>query len=786
MKNKELIILFLAFLIIIYPLEEVLAFGWNDIKNKWNEFTNWIGNFGRKVADSIKGLGDCLNNFVFCGTSLFIYAITWVIHHFLWTINLGLLAPITDLVSKLNPFEGINNPKIASKLPVVVIWDILKNFAYIFLVFSALAAGYEWLLGDDASAKRLIFNIIVVALIISFTFVLVAESFLVIKKIEDGIIGDVIGNVKEKGIGNVKKEGIGTFFVSSLWQQNPFDIIRDITKVIDDQNSGFRYLFEAMGYVFIIVFDMITFIILLFLIFLFIARYIIMIFLAGTSSVAVATLTFPEFKGALGQIMSGFRVFDTWLDYFVRWLLVVTIFVFLIILGNILKENTLEQLSNLGLPVSTSTTSYVPPENNFAQIISINILNAATSSPNANPNQNNKGVDPLLKLVQFVVLFLLLISWYLISIIIANRISRSLGTLAKGIATAILLALGGVAGKLLLTATQGTIGGVLSNIGKKIEEGVGVGGRFGWRSWVGQKIGRPIKETGEEMIKKRYGLETEAIKTRISNIDEQLRKTTDPGQIQKLTSQLYQLVQQYKGNDYVLKSINESIKRMSPYSASKILASDENLRALGSSDVPQETREAVIGLVDKLRKGDLKKMAGEARWMSTLREISPDVTHTFIEKISKEFKETDVLDIISKDEIRGFISKLEKDDNLRKTLNNVSKGFINALLERNIEQISNAMASWDKDIWTPENTEKINNVLKSQLSEDEIKASILETIRKTENRSAMIRGALREAAGGPLRTILGRLTDKERDELKKLLTPQDQATLEAIRGVIIP
>jgi hypothetical protein len=96
------------------------------------------------------------------------------------------------------------------------------------------------------------------------------------------------------------------------------------------------------------------------------------------------------------------------------------------------------------------------------------------------------------------------------------------------------------------------------------------------------------------------------------------------------------------------------------------------------------------------------------------------------------------------------------------------------------------MASWDKDIWVPENTEKINNVLRSRLSEDEIKASILETIRKTENRSAMIRGALREAPGGPLRTILGRLTDKERDELKKLLTPQDQVTLEAIRGVIIP
>jgi glycogen synthase len=95
------------------------------------------------------------------------------------------------------------------------------------------------------------------------------------------------------------------------------------------------------------------------------------------------------------------------------------------------------------------------------------------------------------------------------------------------------------------------------------------------------------------------------------------------------------------------------------------------------------------------------------------------------------------------------------------------------------------MASWDKDVWTPENTEKINNVLRSQLSEDEIKASILETIRKTENRSAIIRGALKEGSDGLLRTTLGRLTDKEREELKKLLTPQDQATIEAVRSSII-
>jgi hypothetical protein len=724
MKNKNLIILFLVFLILISPLERVYALAPIAIiagASIIGVIGAWLG--GKAALDWMKEK-------VVQGIAGIIWLFTQFFHRLLWWINNTLLAQTVNAISQLNPFVGRDGRDTTS--PVAVIWNIIKSFAYILLVFSALAAGYEWLMGDDASAKRLIFNIIGVALIISFTYVLVKEAFLVVDGLEKGLSG---GNSKQ----------IGTIISASLWQGNPFEVVEKIAEGVGSGGNEevVRYLAETIGYIFIIALDMIIFIILIVTLFLFVARYVIFIFLAGTSSLAAASLTLPQLQkgGALGSIMSEFRFAGTWLEYFVKWLLIIPIFVILVLLGNILKENV------------------------FVQIMGAGSLNKISFD-------------------EYIILFILLIGWYLFAIRITVKLSGAVGAFAKGIATALLLTVGGIAAKGVITATQGTVGGILKKTGRGIEERVGMGGIFGWRSWVGQKIGKPVREIGEKMIERRYGFEAEGVKGKIAKIDEQLRTTTDEKQIQNLTSQISQLVQQYKGNDYVLKSINESIKKMSPYSASKILASAENLKAFASPDVPQETREAVIGLVDKLRRGDLRKMAGDTVWLSALKEISPDVADAFVDKIGKDLKETDGLEIISKDEVRKLIPQLP--ENLRKTLNSVTKGFINALLEKNIEQISNAMASWDENVWVPENTEKINNILRSQLSEDEMKISILETIRKTENRSAIIRGALREAPGGPLRTILGRLTDKERDELKKLLTPQDQATFEAIRGVIIP
>jgi len=407
MKNKKLIILFLVFLVLILPLERVYASLWDSIKKGVSGFFNWIGGV-------IKSVTECIGNPIFCGLSLFIYLITWVFHQILYFLNLHIFAPLVDKASQINPFATSTKEAVS---PAEATWNILKSYGFIILVFSALAAAYEWLIGDDASAKRLIFNIIVVALIISFTFVLIEEAFKVVRSFE-------------KGITNNQSEKIGTIMAASLWQKNPFKEIDEIAATINERGTTFKYLTESILYIFIIVFDMGMFIILIVALVLFIARYFYILALTAVSSIAVASATFPEFKGSLARVFSNLRFTSEWFANLVKWLLVVPIFVTLVLLCNITKENILAQIG----------------EGDF---------------------------------MQFIMLFLGFTVCYAGSLKVAVSLGGFAAAWAKGIATAFLLAIGGATAKGILGATQGTVGEILKKAGGKIEEKVGVGGVLG-------------------------------------------------------------------------------------------------------------------------------------------------------------------------------------------------------------------------------------------------------------------------------------------------------------------
>jgi hypothetical protein len=705
MKNKKLIILFFVLLTLIYPLEKVYA------QSIFDRIKDAVGKFFENVKNTLVGIKECLGDPVFCAISIIVYAITWLFHQVLWFFNTLIFAPLVNFASQLNPFFNTG-----AGSPAFLVWSILVSYGYIILVFSALSAAFDWLFGQDATALRKIFIIILVALIINFTFVLIEEAFKVIQSIESGITNNQAGQ-------------IGSIMAASLWQKDPFQEIAQISERINDKNTTFKHLTQAVLYIFIVVFDMGMLIILVVALSLFIARYFYILALTAVSPIAVAVATLPEFRAIPGlrEFLAGFRFTSEWFGMLVRWLLVAPIFVILVILCNITKENILAQVSAGDL-------------------------------------------------MQFIMLFLGFTICYAGSIKVAVSLGGFVAAWAKGIAAGVLLGIGGLAAKGLFTLSQGAVGNILAQAGGKIEEKVGVGGTLGWRTWVGQKIGKGLRERGEKMIKRRYGLEAEAVKGTIGGIDEQLRRITDPAQIQNLTSQLAQLVQRYKGNDYILASVNEAIRGMSPYSASKILASVENLRALASPDVPQETREAIIGLVEKLRKGDLKRMAGEAEWLRALGEISPDVADVFLDRFSKEFKETDGLEIISK----VGISQLP--ENFRRTIDSITKGFIQALSERNIENISNAIASWEESVLLqPEITEKLKQLFVTAPFTDKEKINIiLEAIKKSKNREAFVIAASREKMGGFLRKMFASLTDEEIRNLENLLREEYRDTLDTI------
>jgi chorismate mutase len=292
------------------------------------------------------------------------------------------------------------------------------------------------------------------------------------------------------------------------------------------------------------------------------------------------------------------------------------------------------------------------------------------------------------------------------------KVAVSLGGIAaawaKGIATTFLFTVGGALAGGLLYAGRGKAGQIMAGIGKAIEERVGIGGIGGWRSLVSQRFGRAIRERGERLIKERYEADAEAAKLRVESINKQLERTTNPAQIANLTSQLNRLIQQFRGNDYVLKNINESIRNMSSKSAAKILTQQPFLQMMTDPQTSQETKEAIAGLIRKVSVEDAGRLASNQAFLqATASQQSPEeiqkATAELIRKVSA--KNADAListqtflqtaagqqaPEVIREATAELIDKLRKsnfktrmnDTNWVQNLQNLSQEFINAVAER--------------------------------------------------------------------------------------------------------
>lgn len=720
MKSKKIIVLFLIFLILILPLEQVhaiaiipIALGLIGTATLLGRL-GLLGKVGDKIADTVLGIVNFLLGLLF-----------GIIYSFLWLLT-ELLVFLINSFSGLDPFYEFTKDGEKFQSPAAIVWNVIKGLAYIILVFSALAAAYEWLFGDDVLAKRRIFNIILVALIISFTFAIIKEIFLIVRSFEKGLTGVTFEGQKGKGIGDLMQD--------TLWQENPLSLMTDIT-----QEKGVKDMARVVGYIFAIVMQMLILIILAITLALFVARYIMIIFLTGTSPIAVASLVFPEIKGPFAKVMSEFRFFETWLEKLVKWLLVIPIFVVLVLLGNILKENTLEQ------------------------------------------------IDQNISWVNFVILLFTIGTWYALSIKIAINLSGKVGALAKSLSSGLLLLLGGLATRGLWGLAKPGVGKFLAKTGEKLQQKVGAGGPFGWRSWVGQKIAKRMKGAGEKMIKERYEYEAEWTKSQIASISEQLRKETDQSRIQQLNSQLINLAQRYKDNSFMIKNIGEAIAGMDHRALAKIVQDSAALQSLTGANAPQEIREAVIRQINNLRGTDLMSMLRDNNWRQNFGNLDAEIQRSFADRISQALNTGQALELLSDANVRDYIlGQLQPGAPLRSAIDSITGGFVEALAQKNIENISSALAGLDKSVWG-KYSRQIHDILNSQLErEDLVKTAILETIRGTnpENRGEIIRAAYRDLTN-PLRNTFGNFSPAEMEEIKNLLTPTEQAVFDALNKNII-
>ena len=719
-------LIFLIVLVTILPIKQARAFNFLDILDKVRDgfvaFGDKLKDFFGKIGDFFKDLAGCFLNAPDCLAKLIIKALTFFVEliaqafHQFFRMLQYILAAVVNIASDLNPFSGSEN----QLSPAEAFFNVLTTFGYILLVFLALLAAFEILFEENASALRIIFNIFIAAFLIVFAFTFVKEGFLVAKKIETQIAG---AGLKD----------LGSFLVATMWPHEPFDLINKITAKIDDE--FFKSLARIGGYIFILVIDMITIILLFVTIFLLLYRYIIITFLAATSSIAIATLAIPEAKGRFSQFLSGFRYFEGWFDSVVRWLLVIPIFIILIIAGNIVRENI------------------------FAQLKAGNITADMPASVPAELVKDEESKAGFNGFVQFILIYVLLAMWYLFSINVANNLSRGVAKMAAGIAVMGLSLMGGLAAAGFMAASRGAVGNILTKAGRALEQKFGVGVVFGWRSWVGQKIGRPTREIGEKMLEKRYALDAAAARSRIKNIDRELRTTTDPAKERLLLNQLSNLIKQFQNNPYVLRNIQEELKTISPYSAGKMLSAPTILQGLGSPQAPLETRVTLMDLIDKVKGGDLRKMTSDINWLNVLPLLSPDVQNAVLEKIQREFDETDVIQFVS-DINRLNLLRDPRFQNLKQRLNRISRGFVEGLITGTIDDISEALSRLSESFWEyPKISRNLYDIFKTQgFDPDNIQKIFLETIEKSPpTRQVVIIKSIRKAEDQPqgeLRTLI--------------------------------
>jgi hypothetical protein len=702
MKNKKFIILFLVLLFLFFLPKEAYGGFWDSLKSTLENTLQSLARF-------------FMTYLVIWPLSWIAYLFAFIVHYFFYFINNYVLAYLVNVASDLNPFAETHG-----KSPALITWQVLQGFGFIILVFSALGAAYEWLLGDDATAKRMIFNIILVALLISFTYTLIQAAFYGVRNFEDGIT-------------NGQSRYIGTIMAISLWQKNPFEIVHQITQDLDKQvGRDVMLLSRAVSYIGIIVFDMGMFIILVVTLTLFIVRYLYIIALTAVSPIAVATSVLPEFQKApfLKTIFSKLHLAGDWLELLVKWLLVVPIFVIFVLLCNITKENILANINLVNL-------------NDF---------------------------------VQYVMLFLGFGTCYALSIYGAVSLGGGVAAWAKGIATTALLAVGGAAAGALMYYTKGKAGQFMARMGKAIEEKVGTGGTLGWRSVVSQRFGKAIREKGEEWIKARYGVDAEAAKAQVEAINQQLQRTTDPAQIANLAGQLTKLVQQYRNNDYVLNQIREAIRGISPTSAGKLLSDSGFLQEMAGSQASYEDRETIIELINKARERDVRNLANDISFLNNLQGLAPQVIEAFGERVGQVFRERDVIDFMSDPNRINAIQNLPQ---LRDRLNRASKGFLEAVIGQNVDAAADALSRLGKNFWQQESgiSNTIHQILQNRFSPEDIEKTFLGAIENADEETQEAILLRVRSDGDPVRSMLidlFRPTGVLGPAGQPVLTPQQQ------------
>jgi len=404
-----------------------------------------------------------------------------VANFFIGAVNflLGLLLPsITnffDFLSKvaavvINNFLAVNI--FEGESLAAVLWETFKNIAYVALVFLSLLAGFQFILNRDDQARRMLFGIIIVALLINFTFLLArvfSETMIYItinllKTVHPN--ADAVTSIGQSHLGNILYTSLNILTISGV-KERLENIKHDLgvsvsadevppTEIEKNAIKLFALLFELfINAVIALIMWMIAG--------LSIGRYIVLSFLVGVLPAVCIAYTLPSTS----------NYFQRWWNYFLNFNIAIPILVVLLIIG-------------IGLTVAIDKSLPFIKGGDLREFHgSIEIFGI-----------NN--INSLIYILNYLMRLFFLVAYYVGVVVIALRLGGSAASYAYRSFNWITLTTGGAIAGFVQKHSGRFLGGGLETLGKKMSGNTApiIGGLI-------RKAGRTLQDTGERLKKPR-------------------------------------------------------------------------------------------------------------------------------------------------------------------------------------------------------------------------------------------------------------------------------------------
>ncbi len=392
---------------------------------------------------------------------------------------LGLLLPAIisffDFLSKvaavvINNFLAVNI--FGGESLAAVLWETFKNIAYVALVFLSLLAGFQFILNRDDQARRMLFGIIIVALLINFTFLLArifSETMIYItinllKTVHPN--ADAVTSIGQSHLGNILYTSLNILTISGVKEEFK-NIKHDLgvsvsadevppTEIEKNAIKLFALLFELfINAVIALIMWMIAG--------LSIGRYIVLSFLVGVLPAVCIAYTLPSTS----------NYFQRWWNYFLNFNIAIPILVVLLIIG-------------IGLTVAIGQSlPFIKGEDPREFHGSIEIFGS-----------NN--INSLIYILNYLMRLFFLVAYYVGVVVIALRLGGSFASYAYRSFNWITLTTGGAIAGFVQKHSGRVLGGGLETLGKKMSGNTTpiIGGLI-------RKAGRTLQDTGERLKKPR-------------------------------------------------------------------------------------------------------------------------------------------------------------------------------------------------------------------------------------------------------------------------------------------